>query len=27
MQLRGISIEQSDAWEDWVKAFHHLLSW
>jgi hypothetical protein len=26
MQLRGISIEQSDAWEDWVKAFHHLLS-
>jgi hypothetical protein len=26
LQLRGINIEQSSAWENWVKAFHHLLS-
>ncbi len=26
MQQSGLPVEGSDAWESWVKAFHHLLS-
>jgi len=26
MQQNGISVESANAWDDWVKAFNHLLS-